>query len=186
MINQKEKTKRIKQHFESIASYYSEELPIYYQEYLLVRKMEYIEKYCKNLGYKTGLDVGCGQGKYLEYLNQHAKRMVGIDFSFYNAKNTIFNNKYNEHVLNSDGENLPFKSDFFDFCFCINVLHHLPSEELQDGFLKEMIRVTKKNGYIFIFDLSLKNPLFSFYLKYIFPKIRSIDEGDELFLVKKK
>jgi SAM-dependent methyltransferase len=109
--------------------------------------------------------------------------MVGIDFSFNNVKNTLCNNKYG---LNCDGTRLPFKSNYFDFCFSINVLHHLPSTTLQESFLNEMIRVVKPNGKVFIFDLSLKNPIFALYLKYIFPRIRSIDEGDELFFNARK
>ena len=177
------KRKKIQDHFDSIASKYSNELPIYFQEYLLKRKMNYIIKYCKNLKNKIGLDIGCGQGTYSEYLNKISSKMVGIDFSFNNVKNTLFHNKFG---LNCDGTQLPFKSNYFDFCYCINVLHHLPSITLQDNFLKEMIRVVKSGGKIFIFDLSLKNPLFAFYLKYIFPRIRSIDEGDELFFKEKK
>lgn len=176
----------MQEHFDSIASHYSEELPIYFQEYLLKRKMDFIFKYCKNLDNKIGLDVGCGQGKHLNFLNKYAKNMVGIDFSFNNVKNTLLLNEFNEHALNSDGGNLPFKSNYFDFCLCINVLHHLPLDEIQRNFLYEMIRVVKKNGIIFIFDLSLKNPLFSFYIKQIFPRIRTIDEGDELFFSEKK
>jgi len=177
------KRKKIQDHFDSIASQYSNELPIYFQDYLLKRKMYYIIKYLNKLQDKIGLDIGCGQGTYSEYLNKISNKMVGIDFSFNNVKNTLFTNK---HGLNCDGTRLPFKSNYFDFCFSINVLHHLPSETLQDNFLNEMIRVVKPNGKIFIFDLSLKNPIFSFYVKYIFPRIRSIDEGDELFFNEKK
>lgn len=177
------KRKKIQDHFDSIASQYSNELPIYFQDYLLKRKMYYIVKYCNNLQDKIGLDIGCGQGTYSEYLNKISNKMVGIDFSFNNVKNTLFTNQYG---LNCDGTRLPFKSNYFDFCFSINVLHHLPSASLQDNFLNEMIRVVKPNGKVFIFDLSLKNPIFALYLKYIFPRIRSIDEGDELFLNAKK
>jgi len=177
------KRKKIQDHFDSIATQYSNELPIYFQDYLLKRKMYYITKYCDNLQHKIGLDIGCGQGTYLEYLNRISDKMVGIDFSFNNVKNTLYQNKYG---LNCDGTRLPFKSNYFDFCFTINVIHHLPTRDLQDDFINEMIRVVKPKGKIFIFDLSLKNPVFSFYLKYIFPRIRSIDEGDELFFNIKK
>ena len=177
------KRKKIQDHFDSIASQYSNELPVYFQDYLLKRKMYFISKYCNNLQDKIGLDIGCGQGTYSEYLTKISNKMVGIDFSFNNVKNTL---NTNNHGLNCDGTRLPFKSNYFDFCFSINVLHHLPSATLQDNFLNEMIRVVKPNGKVFIFDLSLKNPIFSFYLKYIFPRIRSIDEGDELFINAKK
>ncbi len=170
---------RIQDHFDSIASQYSEELPIFYQKYLLKRKMEFILKQCDNLKEKIGLDIGCGQGIYAQYLNQHAKKVVGIDFSYNNVKNTLNDN--NKYALNSDGTNLPFKSNNFDFCYSINVLHHLPSRDMQKRFIDEMIRVVKPGGMLFFFDLSQKNPLFAFYLNYIFPIIRSIDEGDELF-----
>jgi len=186
MLNITEKTKNIKKHFDSIASHYSDELPKYFQDYILIRKMEFIPKYCKNLDEMSGLDIGCGQGKYLNFLNLQSRNMVGIDFSFNNVKNTITQNKFNKHALNSDGGKLPFKSNYFNFCFCINVLHHLPSQELQENCLNEMIRVTREKGTIFIFDLSLKNPLFRLYLKHFFPRIRSIDEGDELFFSEKK
>jgi len=175
------KEKRIRVHFDSIASQYSQELPIHYQKYLLKRKMFFILKYCKNLHSKIGLDIGCGQGEYTHYLNQYVKKMVGIDFSINNVKNTLLNFADNKYAINSDGGNLPLRSNNFDFCFCINVLHHLPSVDSQENFLDEMIRVVKPKGYIFVFDLSQKNPLFAFYLKHIFPKLRVIDEGDELF-----
>ncbi len=173
--------KQIRKHFDSIASQYSKELPIHYQKYLLKRKMFFILKYCENLHNKIGLDIGCGQGIYTHYLNQYVNKMVGIDFSINNVKNTIFNFADNKYAINSDGGNLPLKSNHFDFCFCINVLHHIPSIDLQKNFLDEMIRVVKPKGKIFVFDLSQKNPLFTFYLKHIFPKLRAIDEGDELF-----
>ena len=178
-----DKRKKVQDHFDSIATHYSNELPIYFQDYLLKRKMHYIIKYCNDLDHKIGLDIGCGQGTYLEYLDKISSKMVGIDFSFNNVKNTLCSNK---HGLNCDGTRLPFKSNFFDFCFSINVLHHLPSTTLQQSFLNEMIRVVKPNGTIFIFDLSLRNPIFALYLKYIFPRIRSIDEGDELFFNARK
>ena len=144
------KRKKVQDHFDSIASRYSNELPIYFQDYLLKRKMDYIIKYCNNLQNKIGLDIGCGQGTYLNYLCKLSTKMVGIDFSLNNVKNTLSQNKYG---LNCDGTQLPFKSDLFDFCFSINVLHHLPSIALQDHFLDEMIRVVKSKGNIFIFDL---------------------------------
>jgi len=173
-----DKRKKVQDHFDSIATHYSNELPIYFQDYLLKRKMHYIIEYCNDLPHKIGLDIGCGQGTYMEYLEKISSKMIGIDFSFNNIKNTLCNNKYG---LNSDGTNLPFKSNKFDFCYSINVLHHLPSRALQKKFVNEMIRVVKPKGLLFFFDLSLKNPIFALYLKYIFPQIRSIDEGDELF-----
>ena len=177
------KRKKVQDHFDSIASQYSNELPFYFQDYLLKRKMDYIIKYCNHLQHKIGLDIGCGQGTYLDYLYKFSIKMVGIDISFNNIKNTLSHNRYG---LNCDGAQLPFKNDLFDFCFSINVLHHLPSQALQDDFLNEMIRVVKPKGKIFIFDLSLVNPLFAFYLKHVFPRIRSIDEGDELFVKEKR
>ena len=177
-----EKKKRIKDHFESIASEYSEELPPHYQKYLLKRKMAYVLNDCDNLGDKIGLDIGCGQGFYVQHLKRKTKKMVGIDFSFNNVRNTLkLRNSNIKYGLNSDGTQLPFKSNYFDFCYSINVIHHLPSRALHRKFINEMIRVVKPGGMIFIFDLSLKNPIFALYLKYIFPIIRKIDEGDELF-----
>ncbi len=174
------KEERIKNHFESIASHYSEELPKYFQIYLVQRKMDFILKCCNHLNTKLALDIGCGQGQYVQYLNRRVKTVIGMDFSFNNIRNTL-NIKCNENALNSDGKEIPFQSNKFDFCYCINVIHHLTSRDAQKQMIDEMFRVVKPRGYIFIFDLSMKNPLFTFYLEKIFPIIRSIDEGDELF-----
>jgi ubiquinone/menaquinone biosynthesis C-methylase UbiE len=174
------KDEKVRDHFESIASHYSRELPKYFQIYLVKRKMDFILQNCDDLGTKLALDIGCGQGHYAQFLNNRAKNVIGVDFSFNNVRNTL-KIKCNKNALNTDGKKLPFKSKTFDFCYCINVIHHLTSREAQKQFIEEMFRVVKPGGYIFIFDLSIKNPLFTFYLEKIFPIIRNIDEGDELF-----
>lgn len=44
-------------------------------------------------------------------------------------------------------ENISFQTNFFDFVYCFTVLEHVSN--ITEA-IKEMIRVTKKNGYIFI------------------------------------
>ena len=45
---------------------------------------------------------------------------------------------------------LLYEDESFDFVFSIAVLHHLDKEELRVEALKEMFRVCKKDGIIFV------------------------------------
>ena len=57
-----------------------------------------------------------------------------------------------ERVINAVAENLPFEDNTFDFIFCYTVIEHVQNVEMA---IEEMIRVTKKNGYIYYITCSL-------------------------------
>lgn len=57
------------------------------------------------------------------------------------------NNLYKEKVYQGVAENLPFEDEFFDFVYCFTVIEHVRDV---DQTIKEAVRVTKKNGYIYI------------------------------------
>jgi ubiquinone/menaquinone biosynthesis C-methylase UbiE len=92
-----------------------------------------------------GLEIGCGNGKNMLYRNDI--NMKGID---------ICNNfveickKKNLNVIQGDMLNLPYNNDEFDFIICIAVLHHLDTKDKRIGAIKEMFRVCKNKGKIFI------------------------------------
>lgn len=52
-----------------------------------------------------------------------------------------------DKIVKAVAEKLPFGNNSFDFIYCFTVLEHVLDVEKS---IKEMIRVTKKNGYIFI------------------------------------
>lgn len=105
------------------------------------------------------LDLGCGNGRLVSFLNKITKvrpllqgsdpcnRYVGLDISEEIIK-TARKNHPNFKFLVGDFLNLPFPDDTFDIIFSIASFHHIPSTELRLEALKEMKRVLKKDGII--------------------------------------
>lgn len=78
-------------------------------------------------------DLGCGMGRWSYFLKDVAKELVLVDFSeaiFVARKN--LRDAENAVFVMADVTHLPFRADFADFVFCIGVLHHLPSDALQE------------------------------------------------------
>ncbi len=49
--------------------------------------------------------------------------------------------------LTADAQNLPFRDDWFDFCFSQNAFEHIPDPEKA---LREIVRVTRPGGLIYL------------------------------------
>ena len=77
---------------------------------------------------------------------------------------------------------LPFSDGSFDFVYAINMVHHITDPEERRGTLSEVVRVLKPGGGFYLHEMNTENPLFLFYLSYVFPLIKDIDEGDELWV----
>ena len=93
------------------------------------------------------LEVGIGTGEVIaeNFLN---KDMYGIDISdiLIDRCQQLFP-QINSSI--GDAENLIFKDSFFDLCFCVHSSWYFPDI---NKAISEMIRVTKKDGYVF-FDI---------------------------------
>lgn len=78
-------------------------------------------------------DLGSGIGRWSYFLNNKCRELVLVDFS-----EAIFVARRNlRHISNAlffmgDLKLLPFRNDFADFLFCLGVLHHLPSNALDE------------------------------------------------------
>ena len=91
------------------------------------------------------LEIGCGNGKNIEYLNKNTNcNIIGID----NCEKfiQICKNK-NLNVLNANSNCLPFSNNSFDYILCIAMFHHLLTIEDQNITFKEILRVMKHNSY---------------------------------------
>jgi ubiquinone/menaquinone biosynthesis C-methylase UbiE len=102
--------------------------------------------------FRTGkiLDVGFGSGGLMRELKKHnpSLQLVGVD-----ASKTLLEaaKKISDLDLRyCRAENLKFKDENFDLVVCQDTFHHF-KKPIQ--VLKEMFRVTKKGGYIYITDL---------------------------------
>lgn len=101
----------------------------------------------KFLNIKRGLDVGCGTGRGIFFL-QHlgVKEISGIDISsamLEICKNNLEQSGYHAELCLASAECMPFKDESFDLITCFSSLHHFKS--WKKG-LEEMYRVLKKSG----------------------------------------
>lgn len=102
------------------------------------------------------LDLGCGNGRLLLFL-QNVK-IAGKQFKFtYQGIDTskklikLAKNKFPQHKFSYGNQLLiPVEDHKFDIIFNIRSFHHIPSKKLRKEALKEMQRVSQKNGIIVI------------------------------------
>ena len=100
------------------------------------------------------LDVGCGKGSALMDLVKYGfdqENLYGVDIN----NDRIDDGKFNYPLLNlsnQDATNLDFSNDFFSLVFESTMFVQLTDREISRKIAKEMIRVTKKNGYVILID----------------------------------
>lgn len=87
------------------------------------------------------LDIGCGNGTFINILPNRYKTVVGLDYSSEVLK-YVKKKKVRGNITN-----LPFKDESFDLVTSLEVLEHLTYETFERGIL-ELERVSKK--YIII------------------------------------
>lgn len=104
-----------------------------------------------DLGNKTILDIGCGRGEVVNYCAQaDAKRVIGIDFSRDAIKIATEFNKSNHNVelLEMEAKDIEFR-DLFDMIFALDVIEHIPDEEMQSVYSKIHLAL-KNNGLLIL------------------------------------
>lgn len=93
-------------------------------------------------GVLTLLDVGCGNGLFLEFLKRQTQiKGYGVDRSKMAIESAIQN--FNVKIFKSAIESLPFKNNSFDLVSTLEVLEHLPYMVYEKS-LSEIERVADK------------------------------------------
>lgn len=90
-------------------------------------------------------DIGCGGGVNLE--TRKDCTFMGCDISSEFVK-ICKNRGYN--VILGDCVKIPYKTNMFDYVLNIAVLPHLSTEEKRLQAIKELVRITKPDGLIYI------------------------------------
>ena len=98
------------------------------------------------------LDIGCGNGRNLNYSNFN---IIGIDISIEQLKQ---NNSNFNTLIRCNMCDLPFKNNSFDYIICIASFHHLDSINERIKCLKEMKRVLNNNSKILLSVWSINQP----------------------------
>lgn len=170
-------------HFDHIADYDAEISP-HLREHYLKKKIAILQS-CLNsipcLGPHHVLDVGCGTGWHMRELTKAGAVTTGVDSSLRQVEFAKKNNP-GSTVMVSDARQLPFPDHSFDLSFAINMIHHLPTREVQGDVLREMRRVVKPGGMVVIHDVNVRNPVIRIYMDYVFPRIHKIDDGGEIWI----
>lgn len=104
----------------------------------------------QKLGVKKILDVGCGTGKLVEFLNDTGFKATGCD----NSSEAIKISK----LVKASADNLPFKNSSFECVTAISLIEHLDSEQMT-RFLNEAKRVLIPKGYLSLVTPNWQTPL---------------------------
>ena len=107
------------------------------------------------------LDLGCGCGRHVKFLNEFGLNPYGIDLSDTAISlgkewfMHIGEHDLVEKLIVGNVENLPFENNFFNICVSHGVLDSMPRDIAQNG-LKESLRCLKKDGMMY-FDLIMSS-----------------------------
>ena len=171
-------------HFDDIAHAYGAQLPEARRLDLLARKTQLMQRVLAGHGGGArGLDVGCGPGWYVARVRQMCFDVHGIDDSAGQVETARRTADDPSTVRRGSMLEIPAADASYDFVYCINVLHHLDSMAQQRDAFVELVRVLRPGGLLFVHEINTTNPLFRFYMGYIFPLLNCIDEGVERWLL---
>lgn len=104
-----------------------------------------IEKLINGFKGKKVLDVGCATGMLLNYLKQKGASVYGVEICTESCRYAY--TEYNITLYNGTLENAHYESNFFDIVHFSHLIEHV---EDPISFMKEIYRITKKDGYILI------------------------------------
>lgn len=119
--------------------------PHFILKYYLLRDLKWT-----TINYKFNgkvIDIGCGEKPYSNLFKN--SEYAGIDFKTYSRNNTFSANKpdYYFGINYKKNYRLPFKSKGYNHSVSFQVLEHHAEPQMM---ISEMVRITKKNGYILL------------------------------------
>lgn len=132
----------------------------------------------------TVLDLGCGNGRWLETFKKQGVKYFGLDDS--EKLIQIAQSKYPDaNFIKANALNLPFSNNYFDKVYSIAVFHQIPSDEFRFRFLEEVKRVLRPDGLLIltVWRFHQRKTIFSL-LKYTILKLlqkSELDLGDVLY-----
>ena len=121
----------------------------YYTANRYITKIEALISF--ELKNKKVLSVGAGTGGEMVQFTKKGCQVYGVEpdekaLEILKLKAAL-GKMDKKKIIKATAENLPFSNNFFDLVYCWQVIEHVGDVEKS---IKEMIRVTKKDGYIFI------------------------------------
>lgn len=139
-----------------------EETPFNFEvvsEKLFDKKLTYEVLKNYNLKNKNIVDIGCGMsfvGRYIKK-NYPAYKYIGIDIS---RKAVEFGQKIALDIREGNNLSIELPDGYSDFTISDGVIHHTPAPW---QCFRELIRITKKEGYIFLYVYNRNNYYYFLY-----------------------
>jgi SAM-dependent methyltransferase len=117
------------------------------------------------------LEVGCGTGRWLQFLDGCGTRAAGLDIS---AQMLAYakTRAPKAGLAQGSAERLPCASGSFDRVFCINALHHFQDKV---AFLTEAMRVLRPGGLMMTVGLDPHVGMDQWYIYEYFDGVLEID-----------
>ena len=128
----------------------------YFSEY----KIKEIKRVEGTAQVKQILDLGCGDGNSARFFYQHFPNAhtEGIDISADSIEEAKKRQIPGASFRPYDGSHIPFEDNKFDVCLIATVLHHIRFVHHPD-LLREVLRVLKPGGRLYIFEHNPWNPV---------------------------
>jgi ubiquinone/menaquinone biosynthesis C-methylase UbiE len=106
------------------------------------------------------LDFGAGIGNSVPYVRKHFGRaeLTCLDLSQRSLEVAERRFASQANYVRFDGAKIPFAADQFDIAYAMCVFHHIPHAD-HVALLRELNRVIKPGGSLFIFEHNPFNPL---------------------------
>ncbi len=176
------------EHFDELAAEYGDQIPAAVRDRLVSRKIDIMGGWLRRSGVAPGaqgLDLGCGQGWYAVEMARLGYAMSACDRAAAQvdqARRFIAAEGQTIETTSADARSLPYSDASFDFAYGVNVMHHVIDPGGTSRALAEVVRVLRPGGSFFLQEINTENPLFAFYMGYVFPLIREIDDGTEAWV----
>lgn len=100
------------------------------------------------------LEVGPGYGATLDVLSESPAHItsVEIDEELVALLKDRFAGASNVEIVHGDGSALPYPDDRFSGAACFTMLHHVPTNDMQDRLFAEVARVLKPGAALVASD----------------------------------
>lgn len=105
------------------------------------------------------LDLGCGNGRNLVFLEERGHAVVGLDASTGLLARSALK-AGTRRLVRGDALALPFPSSTFDGVHCVAAVHHLPSEGDRHQCAREAARVLRRRGFLLLSAWALEQDRF--------------------------
>lgn len=114
-------------------------------------ELVWLENKLKTIQPEKVLDIGCGNGSFLDKLSGHFSQGVGVDLSKGMLEQAKIKRGHNQKLSfkNIDGPSLPFEDNSFDVVMSTLAFRYLD----WDPVMSEILRVLKPGGRFLVLDM---------------------------------